>query len=311
MKVFNIKLIYFLVLLSSCTKVPTINLKQHTFNKAPDNIVLVQVANLEAQSIVNLKHSQISADSKIFSEKYICSGQMWRINHTQMKPSLEDSLFTQLTGFPRSESGCDKYNEEKLFWEKLIGFGFGAILYERGQSNLVATGKTCNDSIFKNTMVFNSSSKSKMFEAIQTESFHPEKAKSYQNGKIYLDESCFSGECFSREIESFNHVWNSINNYPRKIMVYRNFELQKGSSNKERINDLNKFLTYLVTEFSQKNPNTLVLITSTSELSDRSQVWSNGPLAENFCGEFSELGFYNRIFWRSEDSKFMMFNDFN
>lgn len=289
----------------SCTRVPTINLKEHSFNKSPDNIVLVQISNLGQDVFAQLKHSQTLIGSRIFTENFDCVGQMWRMNHSKIIPSLDDSFFTQLTGFPRSENSCEKFKSETIFADKFIKFGFGSIFYERGDSNFINDARACNEEIFKNTITFNS----KPLQKINNLKFHAEKNGSYLPNNIYNDESCSTSECFSPLKENFEHIWASVKSYPRRVMIVRDSAATNGSIQfkKKRIDQVTTFLSFLSSEFKEKNPTTLAVVVISEENGAMTRLWASGPMSENFCGEFNELDFYNRFFWRSEKSDFFLF----
>lgn len=294
-----------LLISTSCTRVPTINLEEHAFNKAPDNIVLIQISNFGEDVFAQLKHSQTLIGSRIFTENFQCIGRMWRVNHSKINPSVEDSFFTQLTGFPRSENTCEKFSSEKILSEKFIKFGFGSILYERGDSDFINSAKSCNEEIFKNTIVFNSRPSKKMSSL----SFHAEKKGSYLPDNIYSDESCSTSECFSTLKDNFDHIWRSIKNYPRRVMLVReSLGSNATKKNKQmRVEQLSNFLNYLSTDFEMKNPTSLVVVAITDENTPLTKIWASGPMSENFCGEFNELDFNNRFFWTSKKSEFFLF----
>lgn len=305
MKVISLKALLALFLVVSCSKVPTINLKEHTFNKAPDDIVLVQISNLDQDVFAQLKFSQTLVESKIFTENFNCIGQMWRMNHTLLKPSIEDSLFTQISGFPRSEKSCEKYKTEKLLAENFLKFGYGAIYYEKGISSFIDGAKSCNEEIFKNSIVFRSTEASK----VMNQSFHAEKRATYDLGKIYDDESCSKSGCFTSDKANFTHIWSSVKNFPRKIFVYRELAPEKMTikDRAKRITQLDDLLIYLTGEFANKNPQALIIVTNTNENSISTKVWALGPMSENFCGEYNELSFYNRFFWKSQKTEIFPF----
>lgn len=305
MKLSSLIVLLVLLISVSCTRVPTINLEEHAFNKAPDNIVLIQISNFEEDVFAQLKHSQTLIGSRIFTENFQCIGRMWRVNHSTINPSVEDSFFTQLTGFPRSENTCPKFSSETILSEKFIKFGFGSILYERGDSDFINSAKLCNEEIYKNTIVFSSKANKK----VSTLNFHAEKKGTYLTDNIYSDESCSTSECFSSLKDNFDHIWRSIKNYPRRVMLVRD-SLEKSATKKLknlRAEQLSDFLNYLSTDFKMKNPTSLVVVTITDENAPLTKVWALGPMSENFCGEFNELDFNNRFFWTSKKSEFFLF----
>jgi len=123
------------------------------------------------------------------------------------------------------------------------------------------------------------------------------------SGVVYQDESCSNGKCFATVKDNFDHIWKSMSQTTKKLVVIRDFDLTlKGADSAQYIENLNRFLFYLVHDFSIANPQTSIIVTGVSKGADLSPVWANGPLAENFCGQFNEYEMFKRFFWKSQKS---------
>ncbi|EQC44803.1 hypothetical protein [Bacteriovorax sp. Seq25_V] len=290
------KLVLAALLLTSCTKVPTINLTEHRFNQSPERMVVVQIPGLKEESFSFLKYRGPEATKKVATEFFACFGKMWKFNHFEMEPRIEDSLVSQISGYPRSEKSCEKYQDPRV-WDVLNDIGFSTALYHRGNDKFLDEALSCNPRLFYKTRLF----VSRDAKAFEGESFHFEKSRSYLTGLKYKDESCSNGKCFSTVKDNFDHIWKSMSQTSKKLVVIRDFDLLKpGVEKTQYIENLNRFLFYLVHDFSIANPQTTIVVSGVPTSADLSPVWANGPLAENFCGQFNEYDMFKRFFWKSQ-----------
>ncbi|OIQ16704.1 MAG: hypothetical protein BM556_13655 [Bacteriovorax sp. MedPE-SWde] len=325
MKIFKLLPIFMFII--SCTKVKTINKKEHSFNSYPEKLIILQVPGLSEEHLAYLRFQKPLMKEATWPENFTCFGKMWRFNLHSTRPKVEDSLLSQITGYSGSEQKCEKYNKNTV-WSVLSKFNYQTAIVERGSSEFIENALKCNDKYFKDSATFISTARAKG-ENI----FHHQRSGSYENSKVYYDDSCSKGECFSKSSEVFFHAWNSLTNRPKKLMIYRDHGLLNAIKANDRekfyssLVDLNKLVGDIQKQIQSKNPDSLVVVTSTSPRhinwpkdsrswkrlnlakSSRdgellSPVWANGAMSENFCGMFSEFEIFERVFWRPKKSRF-------
>lgn len=285
-----------MLIIASCAKVPTINTKEHYFNNTPEQVVVIQVKGIDIESFAPLKYSMTNSQEKLGVEKFTCLGQAWRFNHTNLRPSLEDSFFSQISGHPRSEKSCEKYESSPLLWEVFSKNGFTNFYLQQGSDNFIDEVKACNANHLSEVSVFLSSENKS-----SSQSFHFEKSKEYQKGQIYTDESCVKNGCYSNLKNNFNHIWYSNNKTNKKLLVVRDLTM-----NSKNIDEMNDFINYLHSDFQSKNPRALIVLTASDPAKNYANVWASGPMSENFCGQYNEFEVFNRIFWQTTKTRLLL-----
>jgi len=330
MKIFKLLPIFMLVLAGvSCTKVKTINTKEHSFNTYPEKLIFIQVPGLSEEHLAYLKYKRPLFSYQTWAEGFSCFGKMWRYNLHELRPSVEEGTVSQITGYSGSKKKCDLYSGPTL-WSALNKFDYESAVVERGNAKAYESAVGCKKDFYKDSTLFISAFGAKKFSK---NTFHHERENEYKNSEVYIDQSCKRGECFSKSAEVFFHAWNSLKNKPKKFMLFKDYSLL----NAIRSNNTKKFLTYLedfnkmVSDINRliinKDSNTTLIISSTSpqritwptssrnwnrvnllkSTSDRelmAPIWATGAMSENFCGIYAEHEVFNRVFWRPKKTKF-------
>lgn len=113
-----------------CSSVKTINLKKHSFNVLPKNIIWFQIAGLAPEHF-----SLIHFENKKFSplEEVTCMGNMWAYNSYKLRPSPGESFLTQVTGKTNIKNTCEDFSQKPL-WHYLKDRGFKTGVLEVGAS---------------------------------------------------------------------------------------------------------------------------------------------------------------------------------
>ncbi|EQC51726.1 hypothetical protein [Bacteriovorax sp. DB6_IX] len=329
MKISKLLPIFMLLFLAiSCTRVKTINKKEHSFNSYPERLIFLQIPGLSEEHLAYLRYKKPLFRHQTWSESFTCFGKMWRHNLHELRPSVEDSLVSQITGHYGSNKTCDLYAEVPL-WSVLEKFNYQSAVVERNRSQGVERALKCNDKFYDESTVFVSSVGT---GKLSQEYFHVEREKEYLKNKIYLDESCSKAKCFSKSSSVFFHVWNSLVERPKKLLVFKDYSLINAinSNNSaaffEYLEELSKLIADINGTIVSRNPNTTLVVSSTSPQRIKwprssktwkginlaksttgeelmAPIWATGAMAENFCGVYSEVDVFNRLFWRPQKTR--------
>lgn len=321
------KNLIFLLLLGiffSCSRVNTINLKKHSFNNYPQNLIFIQIPGLSEEHMGYLHFKNLNYTAKTELENFACFGKMWSYNMMTITPSVEDQLLAQVNGYGLANQTCDKYQRKSL-WDVFINSGYSNSVIYRGSAPNLGKINKCNANFYQNTRLFISGAKTLK----EAKSFHFQKSAEYKVGEIYKDQSCRGNKCFSNTMNLFEHVFDSMSDSNRRfvnIVDYDLYEILKRQDAKEfakYMSYLNNFLVQVRKKVSTTNDYLIVVSSVSPKAIDwrkvnkkwksipiatnkksqlMSPVWADGALAENFCGIYLESDLNSRFFWRSEET---------
>lgn len=321
----NLILLMLFGLFFSCSRVKTINLKNHSFNNYPENLIFIQIPGLSEEHIGYLHFKNLNFTAQTELEKYSCFGKMWSFNMMTITPDVNDQLLSQINGYSLPRNNCEKYQRRPI-WDVLNDSGYSTSVIYRGKAPKFQSIDKCNSDFYKSTRLFISGANGK---SSKKDSFHFQQKKKYEKGSVYYDKSCKGRKCFSTTADIFDHVLTAMDDSNRRFINVVDFDLydilerQDAKAFTQYMSYLNNFLIQVKKKIS-KTSDHLIVVSSTSpkaidwrrvnkkwkkisiNANNKSQlmspVWADGALAENFCGMYLESDLNRRFFWRSEET---------
>lgn len=316
-------LVLIMAFITSCSRVKTISLKEHSFNSTPNKLVVLQVPGLSEEHLAYLRYLNSDLTREIWPEKFSCFGKTWRFNLYEVRPKGQDSLLSQITGVVSSKNSCEKYSTPAI-WDRLSTLGYDSYFIQRGGAEFAESALKCNEKFFENSRVYISSPKG---TKLKGDEFHFQRAKEYKKGSIYLDKTCSKGNCYSTPFEVFDHLWSEGKN--KKVFVIQDYSIEKALKTKDRkvflkaLKDLASLIERIDNKVSSQLEDSLLVVTSSSPKNIRwpkksldwnkyqvmsgnnllSPIWAKGAMSENFCGMYPEYEVFNRFFWRPKKSE--------
>ena len=322
-----------LSLMWGCSKVKTINLEVHDFGTKPTRIIWFQVAGFAEEHLALLRFNLANESNKMSLEKMSCNGKMWNYNLEEIRPVPEIAFLTQLTGKKNIKQNCDDFALRPV-WAYLSEMGYVTGIFEAGidASSSLLKGRDCvNNQFFNEDVTFWSMNKA---TGKQDKFFHYHDKESFEEGRVYYDQSCQQGACYSSISSNVMSIYKRFAAQNSKLLfIVRDFSYynalkeQKVLEASEILFELEKTLSFFMQEIDR---DTLVLWTSSAALNIEfpakgkkweglikkgqnlvfhqsalmSPVFAKGPSAENFCGIYSEAELIKRLFWTPRRSIF-------
>ena len=337
---FSLFIIFFLIV-SSCSRVATLNQKRHQFGKKAKYLVWMQIAGLSEEQLALFKFNKSDNVETLSFENAKCSGDLWAFNAFELRPSSKNGFTSQLTGSKNITGQCGDIEQNPL-WTYLDKVGFRNLLIESPGTgkNSLATYNNCPkaNEFFSNLQFFRMENSSDLKDA---KFFHYQESLPSENGQ-YFDKTCKDGTCYVSLVSNIKSIWDKTLkqskdpfsliirdfNYAEKVKQGRILEAR------EIFIELEKLHSFFQKEAKEKGLK-LTLLVSTSgvkqwefpkegkewarfEKNGRfttfrnqslvSSVWASGPGSENFCGIFEESEMLRRILWRDEGQVFSLEN---
>lgn len=321
----NLIFLLLFAMLFSCSRVSTINLKKHSFNNYPQNLIFIQIPGLSEEHLGYLHFKNLNYTAMTELEKFSCFGKMWSYNMMTMTPNIDDQLITQINGYSLAGQTCEKY-QRKAIWDVLANSGYSSSVIYRGGSPNFASINKCNANFYENTRLFISGNRK---NPKNSSTFHFQKEKEYTLGEVYYDKSCRGKKCFSNTMNIFDHVFDAMDDSSRRFVNIVDYELheilvrQDTKAFAKYMSYLNNFLMEVRKKVSTTKDYLLVVSSVSPKAIDwkkinekwksikvatkndaqlMSPVWADGALSENFCGVYLESDLNRRFFWRSEET---------
>jgi len=321
----------------ACSKSPTLNMKEHEFGVAPKRIIWFQVAGLTSEQLALLRFSNLDALNRTDFEKMNCTGQSWAYNLFSIRTTADLGFWSQILGKKSLKGQCNDFSSLPI-WKYLEKDEFKIGIFESlyTEANSISKSLSCPDvasDYLSNLTLWKMNpfiTPKKLTEEEEKQSlintFHSSKKQKYQTGKIYFDQSCNGGGCYSSLMDNVFITFESIAGNPRYLYLVRDFSYLETLKKKEILKtrealvELNKILHHFLI-LAKSDPDMLVLITSSNsiniELPEQGSNWlefekegrytlfhnssllspvfSYGARAENFCGIFEQSEMLMRI----------------
>lgn len=326
------------MLLTACSRSPTLNLHDRTFGQTPKNVIWIQLPGFELEHASLIRFS--SSDSRRLSmlEDMDCVGSAWSYNNYEIRPGSVESMLSQMTGSADIKDACapsDRYPA----WQYYRALGLSTFGIESGvdDKSSLATHETCAEGKFLEGLTLLS-----MRSAGKTKDplyFHYQTKKELEPGRQHFDQTCQggSGKCFATLLGNIRSIWEQASSGGKGVfLLIRNFDYLRELKNKniqsarEVLSEIDKIVAYF-----REQPNsdqTLIFITGAEtqslRLPARGKEWSEfekrgrnvllersrlvapvlarGPSAENFCGVYEESRILYRQFWRNGSNNFSL-----
>lgn len=316
------KLIIFLLLITSCAQVTSLNLKKHQFGQLPTKIVWIQIAGLSEEHLSILKFQASTSEYKTNMENSLCMGKAWEYDLYRLRPTPKEGFLSQLTGKKNIKNSCEDYEQQPV-WGYLKTAGYKAGVFEiDAYKNSLSDSLECNKEFLQDTVLW----KMEKFTS-QEKMFHQTEKNHFEAGNIYYDKSCQKGDCFtSIEANVFATFEEFSRNATNFVYIVRDFSYFNALSSKnikqasKKLLELDKIVGYFQA-LTEKNKDLLVLITTTTpvglEFPWQGQEWiayektgtnlfykktqlmspvfASGARGENFCGVFEQSQVLERV----------------
>lgn len=329
---------FIFILITSCSRVQTLNLEPHQYSERPKHIVWIQIAGFSEEHIPLLRFNVSEATHKTNLEQVDCVGKMWNFNLYQLRPEASRSFLSQINGSKNIKGTCEDFSVMPS-WLFLDEMGYGVSLLENSanaeQSLEQALGCSNNKTLDLSRARFY-----RMGPDLRSEikSFHyqdsPEQSRESTQAGLYYDRSCQKGICFSSLSNNFKSLWTSLTkDRPKSFFLVRDFSFQKAlkkkdiSLAKESLQEIDRIVAAVKKE---KEDEILVVVTGAESLPIEfplqgkewadfekngknilyknsalmTPVLARGPMSENFCGIFDESEVLKRLLYRPEGKRF-------
>jgi hypothetical protein len=211
-----------LVMLASCSRTPTINMKGHDFGKKANHQIWIQMAGLNDEHLALLRFNR--DDAKILSsfEQASCVGRMWNYNIYDLRPDPFVGLFSQLFGSKNIEKACKDVTSRKAAWEYFQSAGYDVGVFETkglGQRSITFYEKCRREGKFLDNLYIWRQEKLK---GASSRLFHYLEDKEFNTPGIYYDKSCQGDHCFVSPYSNVVTVWKKfVKNKTRSLFIVR------------------------------------------------------------------------------------------
>src|SRR5690606_10730847 len=127
------KILFFtlLLLITSCSRSPTLNLRNRTFGTVPRHVVWLQVPGLDIEHISMLRFARCHSWRLSPMEEIDCSVTAWSYNYYDIRTNAAESSLIQLTGSPDVQSACAG-DARFPVWQYYRALGFTSLALEMG-----------------------------------------------------------------------------------------------------------------------------------------------------------------------------------
>ena len=319
------KWLFFLLVISGCAQVSSLNMQQHEFGILPTKIIWFQVAGLEEEQLAMLRF-QFSGERKTAFEESTCIGKSWNYNLYNLRNPAEASFFSQLTGKKNVKMNCEDSSLRPI-WSYLNGNGYNTGIFEIGASknqSLTAMNECGENGVtFLNSLYF----WSRQEAPVGAETFHYREPVPMAQNKIIYDRSCSKQGCSSSITEDLKSLYDSLRKVSSKhLMVVRDFSYLAALEKKDFVTarqvlaDLERSLAESLV-YTRNSNDYLVLVTSGDsrfvDMPDQGKKWydfekngqgvvakrtkltnlvmATGARSENFCGIYDDSQVFERI----------------
>lgn len=319
------KWLIFLLIISGCAQVTSLNMQKHEFGLLPTRIIWFQVAGLEEEQLAMLRF-QYAGERKTAFEENDCIGKSWNYNHYQLRNSAQATFLSQITGKKNVKMTCEDA-ELRPIWSYLSGNGYNTGVLEIGASkeqSLVSL-YDCGEhgTIFLSSLYYWMRKEA----PVGASTFHYRDPVQLVPNRVLYDKACDKLGCFSSITDDFKSIYQSFKKVSTKhLLIVRDFSylaaLEKKDFMKARgiLSDLERSVAEAVA-FAKVSKDFLVLVTSGEsrfvDMPDQGKAWydfekngvnaqvkrtkltnlvlATGARSENFCGIYDDSQIFERI----------------
>jgi len=329
--------IFILLLLGSCSRTTTINLKPKTFSATPKNVVWIQIPGFELEHAAMVRFASTESRNLLPIEDVDCIGSAWSYNYYDLRPDAVTSALSQITGSPDIKNNCA--GEERYpAWQYYRTLGYETYAIESGvnKATSLLSHEQCTQGKFLDglTLLTMQVAPTKKSE----NHFHYQSNKKLQINQVNWDQTCQKdNRCYATILNNIRSVWNDLNSSGRGVfLLVRNFEYLEHLKNgqvqlaREVLSEVDKVVSFIREQAGSEQ--TLILVTGAQTQSLRlpkrgaewiefekkgknvvlersrllSPVLASGPTSENFCGVYDDSRLLFRQFYRPEAPEFSL-----
>lgn len=331
----------FLIFISGCAQVSSLNLQKHEFGILPTRIIWFQVEGLDEEQLAFLRFNQTAEKRSAFEES-LCMGNSWAYDLYNIRPSTYASFTSQMTGKKNIKNSCED-TKLRPIWAYLRGSEYYSGVLESGadESNTLLKQAACegSDSFYKNLYFWSmSSAKTARLQ------FHYSEEIPLNTEDVLYDRACNQMGCYSTVSENFRAISSRMGkSHQRYLFIVRDFSYAKALKRKDYkaakniLIDLERSYAEAL-KIANNSHEVLVLLTTANstyvqfpeqgkswyefEKLDKAQpqrtkltnlVLASGARSENFCGIYEEAQLFERILSgpKQQGLEFKFINPFN
>lgn len=330
----NLKLFFIFLALMSCSRVDTLNLRPHLYSAKAEKIIWFQVPGLLVEHLALLRYSLEDLNKKTALENVHCVGESWNFNLYNLRPSSRDGFISQMFGTKNIKGKCSDYDSNPV-WNYLseVGIKTGILEFGVEEEDSIEQVWECGkeyESKRKDLTLWRMAKNEKSKDI-----FHFQEKSQFENGKIYYDKTCHSGNCLASLQSNAEYLWNKFSEEnSQNLFIIRNEQYLNALKEKnitkarEVLIEIDNLFQFFLQK-SKLGEDFLVILSSTAprrfefpekgvpwaqfERSGKniafrsnslvSPVFASGSSAENFCGIYEENEILKRILWIPEIKK--------
>lgn len=319
------KWLLFLLIVSGCAQVTSLNMQPHEFGTLPTKIIWFQIAGLEEEQLAMLRF-QYAGERKTAFEESTCIGKSWNYNLYNLRNPAEASFLSQLTGKKNIKMTCED-TALRPVWSYLSGNGYNTGIFEIGaskQQSLVSLNE-CGEQglVFLSSLYF--WLRKEPVAGAQT--FHYREAIPLAPNQLTYDRTCDKQGCFSTITDDFKSLYQAFRKVSGKhLMIVRDFSYLAALEGKDIVkarvilSDLERSVADAMVNIKNSN-DYLVLVTSGDsrfvDMPDQGKQWfefekkganpqmkrtkltnlvmATGSRSENFCGMYEDSQIFERL----------------
>jgi len=319
------KWLLFLLVISGCAQVTSLNMQKHEFGILPTKVIWFQIAGLEEEQLAMLRF-QHSGERKTAFEENTCIGKSWNYNLYNLRNSAEASFLSQMTGKKNIKLTCEDASLRPI-WSYLSGNGYNTGVFEIGASKTqsLVTMNECGEKglVFLSSLYF----WLRKEPALGSPTFHYREPTPMIPNQLTYDRTCVKQSCSSTITDDFKMIYQSFKKVSYKhFMIIRDFSYLAALDKKDFVmarailSDIERSLADALANTKNSNEY-LVLVTSGDsryvDMPDQGKQWfefekngsgaqakrtkltnlviATGARAENFCGMYDDSQVFERF----------------
>lgn len=325
--------IFSALFLLSCSKVQTLNMNDHNFNKEPRKIIWLQIAGFDYKQLPMIRYTRSQSVAPSSLEMFDCLGALWSYNLYKLRPNAEDSFLAQMTGKTNIHRSCHDAALDP-FWKYLpANINVGIFETEGGERQSLSSLLSCKkkSSFYDQVWLWKMEPSKEKLKSSRY--FHYLDRGELKLPGVYYDRSCKKMGCYSSFYSNILSLFERFSkDKERFVFVVRDFSYAKALASKniplsrEILSDLEKVVDYFFDSLNYKQ-DSLLLVTSAAtkriDLPPSGMKWKDfirkgkgvlfhqnglssvalakGARSENFCGIYEESDILRRLLFTPKE----------
>jgi hypothetical protein len=317
--------IFWLLLLTGCAQVTSLNLQKHQFGIIPTKIIWFQIAGLEEEQLAMLRF-QYSGDQQSAFENNLCMGKSWAYNFYELRPAAQGNFLAQLTGKKNIQMSCEDA-QHRAIWSYLRpnGYATGVLeSVERPEQALLSFNQ-CGEKGLEFLSSIHYWRREVPPAGVAT--YHHNEEIPLQENQVFYNRTCNRTGCYSNIAEDLKAIHGRLDrSHSKHLMLIRDFtylaalEKRNFQRSREILMDLERAYAAAL-QLAQGSNEYLVLLTTGEskmvDMPDQGKAWyqfekkheqvqlkrtkltnmvlASGSRAENFCGMYDDNQILERV----------------